>query len=176
MKAPLIPQIELTALGWFNVTFLLMGVCLAAILWAHQRRPLDIVPRSWTGKGQLFYLVFLWAILLGNWEKALPAFTEQRLDTEWVMIVNGLLATFLILVYVRDGERAPEFGTQSLAPLARRTAAFGIAALLVCTLAFTSVHRWIYDGRWDGYGGLNLRFGDQAEWRIHPTLRDKSHP
>jgi hypothetical protein len=176
MKAPLIPQIELTALGWFNVTFLLMGVCLAAILWAHQRRPLDIVPRSWTGKGQLFYLVFLWAILLGNWEKALPAFTEQRLDTEWVMIVNGLLATFLILVYVRDGERAPEFGTQSLAPLARRTAAFGLAALLVCMLAFTSAHRWIYDGRWDGYGGLNLRFGDQAEWRIHPTLRDKSHP
>lgn len=176
MKAPLIPWIELSALGWFNVTFLLIGLCLAALLCLHQTRPLALVPSSWLGRGELFYLVFLWAIIAGNWAKALPAFTEQRLDTEWLITLNGLMVTFLLLYFARDEKQGAVALGRSPAPLMRRVLAAGLTAMLVGALTFTFVHQWIYGGRWDGYGRRSLRFGPEADWRVAPALKDKGHP
>ncbi|MCX6621298.1 MAG: hypothetical protein NTY38_09495, partial [Acidobacteria bacterium] len=171
MKAPLFPKIELSALAWFNLTFLLMAVCLAAILWAHNRRPLAIVPPGWVGRGQLLYLICLWAILIGNWEKALPGFHEQRLATEWVMMVNGLLVTFLLLYFAREEDVAPLPSRTEFAPVVRRAVLTGVAGILVAMFGFTAVHQMLYHGKFDGWGGRNLRFGPEADWRTRPILK-----
>lgn len=175
MKAPLIPQIELSALAWFNVTFLLMGLCLLALLWAHLRRPLAIVPAGWVGRGQLLFLIFLWAILIGNWEKALPGFQEQRLATEWVMMVNGLIVTFLLLYFAREQDTAPPPPMIAFRPVLRKTVLAGVAGLIVAMFGFTAVHHALYHGNPDGFGGRNLRFGPEADWRIRPILKNKAH-
>ena len=175
MKAPLFPKIELSALAWFNVTFLLMGVALAAILWAHQRRPLAIVPPGWVGRGQLLYLIFLWAILIGNWEKALPGFQEQRLATEWLMMVNGLIATFLLLNFAREEDIAPAPSRTDFRPVVRKAVITAVAGILVAMFGFTAMHHALYHGKFDGFGGRNLRFGPEADWRIRPILKDKAH-
>ncbi len=175
MKAPLIPQIVMSALGWFNLTFLLMGSCLAAILWVHSRRPLAIVPSSWVGRGQLFFLIFLWAILIGNWEKAMPGFHEQRLATEWVMMVNGLIVTFLFLCFGRDESSAQSPASTDFVAVARRVVAIGVAGILLAMVGFTSVQHMIYGDRFDNFGGRNLRFGPEADWRTRPILKDKAH-
>ncbi len=176
MKAPLIPQIELSALGWFNLTYVLMAACLAGMLWMHYRRRLEFVPASWTGKGQLFYLLFLWAILVMNWERAVVAFNEQRLDTEWILFVNGVIASWLIACFVRAQDRADDPQPASLRPLARKTLLAGACALLAATVIFTAVHRSLYNGQRDGFGGRNLRFGPDADWRTAPTLLHHRHP
>lgn len=176
MKAPLIPQIELSALGWFNVTFLVMAACVAAILWLHARRPLAFVPPTWTGRGQLLYLLFLWVVLVMNWERAMVAFNEKRLDTEWILFVNGVIASWLIVYFVREDDRAPEPADASLWPAARRAIWAGTATLVACTLVFTGIHRFIYNGQRDGFGGRNIRFGPDADWRTAPTLKHRPHP
>lgn len=175
MKAPLFPAIELSALAWFNITFLLMGLCLVAILWAHHRRPLAIVPPGWVGRGQFLYLIFLWAILIGNWEKALPGFQEQRLATEWVMMVNGLIVTFLLLHFGRDDETAPPPSMTAFQPVVRRALRIAVAGIVVGVFGFTAVHHALYHGKPDGFGGRNLRFGPDADWRVRPTLKNKAH-
>ena len=175
MKAPLIPQIELSALAWFNVTFLLMGLCLALVLRAHYRKPLAIVPASWVGRGQLLFFLFLWAILIGNWEKALPGFGEQRLATEWVMMVNGLIVTYLLLNCGRDETVAPLPMRTDFPVVVRRVILTGVASLLVGMLVFPAIHQAIYHGQPDGFGGNNRRFGPEADWRTRPILKDKAH-
>ncbi len=176
MKAPLFPGIELSALVWFNLTFLLMAVCLAGILRAHYHKPLAIVPSTWLGRGQLLFLIFLWAVLVGNWEKALPGFTEQRLATEWVMIVNGLIVTYLILTLVKEEDAIPLPARLPYSALVRRVSFWGAAALIAGACAFTLVHQWTYGGKWDGYGRPNLRFGPHADWREKPLQTGRAHP
>ena len=45
-------------------------------------------------------------MVISNLMKALNGFGEQRLDTEGVIFVNGIIATFMILMYVRDRDEA----------------------------------------------------------------------
>jgi hypothetical protein len=50
------------------------------------------------GKGQLMYLAFLWAVVGINFVHVLPRFTPQRLVTEWVVTVNAMLCTVLVVI------------------------------------------------------------------------------
>jgi hypothetical protein len=175
MKAPLFPNIALSASAWFTLVFLLMTLCTVALLAVHLRRPLALVPSTWVGKGQWFYLVFLWAIVIGNFTRALVAFSEQRIATEGVIIINALIATFLILFCARDSEEIPVQPGEDYARLARRTIIGGLAALLIGAFGFTAVVHGVYRDKPDGWGGRNIRFGPEADWRIHPILKNAKH-
>ena len=48
-------------IGWFDMVFLAIGIVMVSLLVWHLRRPLPFIPTNWMGKGQLFYLVFLWS-------------------------------------------------------------------------------------------------------------------
>ena len=64
----------------------------------HLRRPVPIVPPTWVGKGQLLYLVFLWWMVVGNLDRALPGFAEHGLVTEGMIHLNACLCTLLVLL------------------------------------------------------------------------------
>ncbi len=55
---------------------------------------LPLLPASRLGKGQLFFIVFLWWIVLGNLSRTVP-FAEQRLVTEGTIHLNACLCTLL---------------------------------------------------------------------------------
>jgi hypothetical protein len=52
-----------------------------------------MVPESAVGKTQLLYAVFLWMMVVANFERALPGFAPQRLITEGVIILNATICT-----------------------------------------------------------------------------------
>ncbi|MBO0858574.1 MAG: hypothetical protein J2P21_08935 [Chloracidobacterium sp.] len=174
LKAPLFGEIELSAAGWFRVVFILFTICTVTLLARHLRRPLAIAPESWLGRGQLFYVLFLWIVVIGNFEKALVAFHEQRLATEGAITVNALIATFIILFYARNAA-APKWTARSPAPLIRKTVFGGLAAMAVLTVLFTTVEHEVYGDRHDGFGGQNIRFGPNADWRLKPILKSHQH-
>ncbi|MCC6488871.1 MAG: hypothetical protein IT364_15335 [Candidatus Hydrogenedentes bacterium] len=178
MRAPMLWFISMTAASWFNLTYVLLSILLIGLLSAHLRRPLAIVPGTWLGKGQLLYLVFLWVIVIGNFERALGGFTEQRLLTEWVIIVNAMIATALLLLLPREGEPGVELPVMSGAPIAK-TVLDGMAVSLAAVfLMFASVYV-VYGGAFAGHSGKDgegqMRFGDKAEWRIRPILKNAEH-
>jgi hypothetical protein len=175
MKAPLLGFWQMSSLAWFNLIFVLISACTVALLIVHMRRPLAMIPRDWLGKGQLFYLLFLWAIVIGNFEKALVSFHEQRLGTEATIFVNALLATLLILAFARPASRPVIAEESSWKPRMRRWRWSLVAAMFVCAAVFLTFTRSFYGDVHDGFGGRNRRFGPDADWRTKPILRDRAH-
>lgn len=57
----------------------------------------------------------------------------------------------------------------------RKTLYGGLAALLILTVGFTAVIRGLYGDKPLGWGGRNLRFGAEADWRVKPILKDRIH-
>ena len=175
LKAPLAGFWEMSAVSWFSLMFALIALVTVALLAAHVRRPLALVPPTWLGKGQWFYLVFLWAIVIGNFERALVSFHEQRLATEGVIFVNALIATFFLLFYAREKESVPLQPQSDYTPIFRRCMLGGAAALAAGMLLFTAVERGVYGNTPDGWGGTHRRFGPDADWRTHPILKNQAH-
>ena len=119
--------------------------------------------------------MFLWAIVIGNFERALVSFHEQRLATEGVIFVNALIATFFLLFYAREKESVPLQPQSDYTPIFRRCMLGGAAALAAGMLLFTAVERGVYGNTPDGWGGTHLRFGPEADWRTHPILKNQAH-
>lgn len=178
MKMPLIESIELSTRTWFNLFFLLLSVCIIVLLAVHMRRRLAFVPTSWLGKGQLLYLVFLWIVVVFNFEKALVGFGEQRLATEGIIFVNAVIATFMVAYFLCDHE--PEAIPKETDVNVRRLL---IRAIMICiavgtfsTIVFTGDVRAIYKNKFAGHAGnRGIRFGERAEWRLYPVLKDIEH-
>jgi hypothetical protein len=176
MRPPLLDVGPFSALAWFNLIFLLIAVATVVLLAVHLRRPLAVVPTSWLGKGQLVYLLFLWTMVVGNFERALVGFAEQRLVTEGTIFVNGLIATLLILCFARDREPVPVVASDpDYGQLTRRVVVGGLAGLALLTALFTAIVHETYGDRHDGWGNRNLRVGPDADWRMHPILKSEQH-
>lgn len=175
MKMPLFQNVELSAWAWFTLFFLLVTACTVALLVRHLKQPLAAVPAAWLGKGQLFYLLFLWAIVIGNFTKAVVAFHEQRIATEGLIILNALIATWILLAYARESQEVPLSPGVDFHRMIRRTLVGGMAALALGTFGFTAIIRGLYGNKPDGWGTPNIRFGAQADWRVKPILKNVQH-
>ncbi|MGH9665654.1 MAG: hypothetical protein ACRD9L_14615, partial [Bryobacteraceae bacterium] len=165
--------IQLSALGWFNLFFLLYTICVVVLLFAHLRRRLALVPPSWLGKGQLLFLAFVWIVVTGNFERELVGFHEQRLATEGTIFVNALIATFLLLYCARDKDAA-WWTPAPFRPLVRKVVVGGLAAMVLCVCVYTGIVHGVYGNRSDGWSH-NLRFGPNADWRVKPILKSIQH-
>ena len=86
------------AWAWFDLAFAVVAAGLVILLVRHGRRPLAVVPESPLGRGQGLYLLLLAVMVIGNFEKALVGFADQRLITEGIIHVNAVIAAVLLLV------------------------------------------------------------------------------
>ena len=180
MKAPLFGSIELSAQTWFNITAAVLAAIFIAMTARHLRNPLAFIPGSYVGKGQLLWLAFVCLMVIANFERALPAFSANRLLTEWVITINAAIATVLLLVFTPpDADIAPTEAAR-FGPLIPRTALIGTAAALGLTLFAGFTVRAVYGpGVFAGHAGSggkpDLRFGSEANWRLRPVLRGGKH-
>lgn len=173
MKAPLFEWINLSATMWFNLAWCAMSLACLGLLLLHLRRPLAIVPSTWLGKGQLIYVLILWIMVIADFERSLNGFSEQRLVTEWVIIINASLATFLVVALpgpnvVVAGQQIANYGTRTV-----RILLIGIPVALLIMTGYTALQYKYYQGV--KLGTAHYRFGPKALWREKPILKNKKH-
>jgi hypothetical protein len=175
LQSPLFDSITLSAWEWFTLMWVLFTIGTVLVLVRHQRNPVALISGSWLSKGQLLYLMFLWLIVIANFSKALVAFSDGRIATEGTTMVNAIICSVLILICARPKEEMSPVTAMDFEPLTRKAALFGLMLLFATTLAYTTGIRSLYGNQWNGWGGNNLRFGENADWRVKPILKTKQH-
>jgi hypothetical protein len=175
MTAPLVSYLRLSAWGWYSLFFAIITIGFLVVAAAGARRKIDMIPDSWTGRGQLLFFVLCWVFVLGNIVKSLPEFNEQRLITEGATFIHAVLATVLLLTLTPVG------GQIVLADKPRWAWAFAFTILLAISttaglpFAMTKHVRHIYGNKSAGHSGVNIRWGENANWRVSPNLRGVPH-
>jgi hypothetical protein len=175
LRAPLFGGIQLSASSWFTLFWVLFTAATIAVLVRHHRRPVAMIPSSWLGKGQLFYLMFLWLLVIANFSKALVAFSDNRIATEGTVMINALLSTILLLCWPPRENEIVSIVEVDYGLLIRRSVLWVCLLLLATTAFYTTGIRSIYGEQWTGWGGNNRRFGADADWRVKPILKSRRH-
>ncbi len=166
----------LSADAWFNLAYLALAGAFLALVAAHRRRPLPLLPTAWLGRGQLLYLVFLWWMVVGNFERALVSFAPQRLVTEGVIFLNAVLCTVGVLAGGSGGEREPAPSAIPWPRLVAKTLTVGLLAAALSVVADWAIVRGIYGDRFAGYASKHIRFGPDATATKAKPPPDAPHP
>jgi hypothetical protein len=147
---------------WFCLAYIALAVVIGWLLAAYYRgREIAILPASSLGKGQMFFIVFLWWIIVGNLARTVP-FAEQRLITEGVIHVNACLCTLMaLLLPCRDRMAVQETGTNYQALLQKTALAAVVGTALVIVGEFALV-RAMWGDTFAGHAGVHKRFGPDA--------------
>ena len=164
VKARAIPatMYGLSANGWFNLAYIALTGVFIVLLMVHRQQPLQLLPASWLGRGQLLYLIFLWVMVVGNFERALVSFAPQRLVTEGVIFLNAALCTMGILLSAPAAERPaaePGFDWSRLLP---KTAVVASIAVTLSLLIDWGVTRAVFGDRQAPQASKHIRFGPDA--------------
>jgi hypothetical protein len=175
LQAPLFGSVSLSAWSWFTLMWMAFTFCTILVLARHRRRSVALIPSTWLGKGQLLFLMFLWLMVIANFAKALVAFSDGRIATEGTIMFNALVCTVLILVCARQPDEAPAFKEADFGRFTRKAAVLAAVLLVATATLYTTGIRSLYEDRPTGWGGHNLRFGPDADWRVKPLLRTKPH-
>ena len=163
--------------GWFELLYLAIGVAGVWLLTAHLNRPLDFIPTSWLGKAQLLCLVFLWWVVVFNFERALVAFAPQRLITEGLITFNAVICTVMMALGPQGVPIQVHLDPLlSYAGWIQMAGLLGGAALILMTLAGWAVTLAMYGHERAPGAGLNVRFGPNATATKAKPKAGQAHP
>jgi hypothetical protein len=117
-------------------------------------------------------------MIVANFERALTGWHPSRLLTEWVIFVNAILATVLVLLLPHENEIVAIEPEADFKPFYKRMWIKAVAAMLVSSVLFLGTNRLIY--HYPEYNKLNhsqyhTRFGPDASWRTKPNLKNAEH-
>jgi len=136
-------------IGWFEMIYLAIAAAMVLLLVLHLRRPLPFIPADWVGKGQLFYLVFLWSTVVINFADVLPRFAPNRLVTEWFMTLNAVACTVLLVYgcFAMEGRVIRKVPDALYGRWIRNAVAFGLLGAVAVSLAGWGIKRGLYGDR-----------------------------
>lgn len=167
----------MSAEGWFNLGYLALAAGILWLLITHTRHPLAIVPRSWLGKGQLLYIIFLWWMVVGNFERALVGFTEQRLITEGVIHINAVISTLMACLLVRAPIPTPvEAVAVYYRPFSRKAVITGLVVAVLAIVVNWGITRAMWGNQHVPGAGLHIRFGPHTTATTQKPEPGKPHP
>jgi hypothetical protein len=146
---------------WFDLAYGFLAIAILVPLMGHLRRPLPLIPVDPVGRAQWLYLVFLWWMVVGNFERALTNFQAQRLVTEGVIFANAAFCTGFLLV-TAQGPDATRPGSPWRHPPLGRVVTVGLLAAIVSIVVDWGIVRAIYGDRFAGHASLHIRFGPNA--------------
>ncbi len=160
---------HLSARGWFNLAYLLAALLIVVV--CMRRRSVPLLNGPALGRAQLFYLVFLWWMVIGNFERAVVGFSPQRLITEGVIHLNAVLCSILVLVTpplrAAANDAALSFG---------RLLRGGLVTAVLASVVPWAVIRGMYREQQIGYASRHIRFGPEATATTEKPSADKPHP
>ena len=170
--------LNMTPTGWFNLTWALLFMACIIIVARHYRSPLPIIPKSSLVQGQIIFLIILWIMVIANFERALVGWHPSRLLTEWVIFINAIIATVLVILLPQEQEHVVIVPETDYSPFYRKMWVRAVAALFISSALFLVSNRLIY--HYPEYNKLNhsqyhTRFGPDASWRTKPNLKNAQH-
>jgi hypothetical protein len=165
----------LSADTWFNLAYLALAGLFFAALIAHRRHPLPLIPSSDAGKAQLLFLVLLWWMVAGNFERAVVGFAPQRLITEGVIHLNAAICSLLVLLCV-PAPYSLACSDGPTAPTLRRVVGVGLMATVLSLAADWGIVRAVWGNQHAGHSALHIRFGPNATATREKPPASKPHP
>jgi hypothetical protein len=126
----------------------------------------------------LLFLILLWVMVIGNFERALVGWAPQRLLTEWVITVNAILATALVLLAPFEKGAILIQARENYSTRFKRVWLWTIGAVVIVVPFFLLTNRLVY--QYLPYEKLDkvanhTRFGPEASWRARPNLKNAEH-
>ena len=178
VKAKAIPGLlyGISAQTWFNLAYLSIALAFVILVVVHRTRPLPFLTMTWFVRGQLFYLVFLWLVVMGNFERTLVSFAPTRIVTEGVIFLNAVLCSIGIFVSVPARERVPAEPRPSWPVLLRKTIVVGLMAAALSIIADWAMIRGLYGDRQASHAAKHIRFGPNATATKEKPPPGKQHP
>jgi hypothetical protein len=174
MTAPFFEQIKLSAEIWFGIAWWAIALAFVLLMFAHVQRGLIIVPVSWGGRVQLVYVLLLWIMVIANLQRSMAGqFHEQRLITEWLIIVNSALATFLVIAVPKPCGQVPFIELREYGRSLIVTWVGGLCVAGILMSLYAILNHSVY-----GQAKINMpniRWGPKADWRVRPLLKNKPH-
>jgi len=148
--------------NWFNLAYVLLAITIAWPLVAYYRgRTLPVLPISSLGKGELFFVAFLWWIVLGNLSRTVP-FAEKRLITEGTVHLNACLCTLFALLLPRPERRTESATGFDFQPWAKRTALGVLLGSVLVVAGEIGLIRGLWGHTFAGHAAKHIRFGPNA--------------
>ena len=175
-------------IGWFELFYIGIGIACVWLLAVNFREPLAFIPASWLGKGQLLYFVFLWWVVIFNFERALVGFSPHRLVTEGVITLNAIICTVLMVLGaqaiptptgMRDilGPTPQQTGSLfSFTEWIWKTSFWGIAVMVGTTVAFWGIKHALYGKEHAAGAALHIRFGPDSNAPKEKPKAGQLHP
>ena len=162
-------------IGWFEVFYIALTIALIAILAVNLREPIPFISGSWLGKGQLLYLVFVWWIVIFNFERALVNFSPHRLVTEGVITLNAIICT--VLVAICPQTILKQTGSIfSFSELIWKVLIWGIIVMVGTTFAFWGIKHALYEKEHAPGASLHIRFGEGSNAPKEKPKTGEPHP
>ena len=162
-------------IGWFELFYIALSIALVSVLAVNLRDPIPFISRSWLGKGQLLYLIFLWWIVIFNFQRALVNFSPHRMITEGVITLNAIICSVLIAI----GPHTIMKQTGSIFSFSEWLLIITICGFVVMvgtTLAFWGIKHALY-GKLHAPGvSLHIRFGKESSAPKEKPKAGEPHP
>lgn len=177
-RFPGLDFLDLTPAGFFNLTWAFLVVACILIVRRHYKNPLPIIPKNPLAKGQIIFLILLWIMVVGNFERALAAWHPSRILTEWVIFMNAILVTALVILVPRDSEKITINEQEEYGPVYKKLWLKTISIFILTSLLFLGTNRLVY--KYPEFDKLNhkwhhTRFGPEASWKSRPNLKNRDH-
>ena len=164
IKAGALPPLmfEVPSSVWFGLIYASLALAVLVPLIRHLKSPLPALAMSWAARGTWLYLIFLWWMVLGNFEKQLSGFRPQRLVTEGVITLNAAVCAMLLLVSLRARVQPQAELPPARSGALRSTILIGVIFSALAIGIDWGLTRLTYGDRPSGHAGLNIRFGPDA--------------
>lgn len=162
--------------GWFELMYSLIGIAVLILSVAHLRHPLPLIPENPLGQAQLLYTVFLWWIVVFNFERALVRFTPTRIVTEGAITANAVLCSMLALLAPVGIAVTEVLNTLDPGRITRIILVSGTLKAAVLILLCWQVKRWMWGDVHAPGAGLHIRFGPDSNASKAKPKKGDLHP
>ncbi len=162
-------------IGWFELFYIALSIMLIAVLSVNLRNPIPFISTQWMGKGQLLYLVFLWWIVIINFERALVNFSAGRLITEGVIILNAVICTIVMAI---SAQLVPQHigSAFSFSDWIKSVSMWGLVVMVLTTFAFWGIKHLLYGTQHAPGASLHIRFGEDSNAPKEKPKAGEPHP
>ena len=127
----------------------------------HRHRPLMFIPESCQGRGQLLYLVFLWAFAFLSFAIEISGVQPGWFVTQWFITLHAVLCTWLILA-APAVTRVPEPAATNYQWPIGRVVLMGLLTAVAISFSGWGLKKAMFGDTFAGYFNANhIRFGPE---------------